>query len=205
MSDRPTISVYINGKLVDIGYYKNWYEKSVFIEAIAIAALYKNCANEEEYHLRKYGTAEKIKYELYPKEFDGTEEFLKSMERCSELPTIVDITAKCIYVSYDAPLSAIELNVLPSILDNKIYFDNPRGLKMNVKLDETEKLLYLFIDFVKDFAPLGSGCKLPYDKIDMERVLHLIYDTPEFKENISADTFDEIFKRFGSMLNDQKN
>ncbi len=55
MSFRPTISVYINGHIVDIGYYRNWDEKSLLYEAVAIAALYEDCRSAEEYLQRKIG------------------------------------------------------------------------------------------------------------------------------------------------------
>ena len=51
MSDRYTISVYLQGKIADIGYYRNWDEKDLLYEAVATAALYEDCRTVEEYRL----------------------------------------------------------------------------------------------------------------------------------------------------------
>lgn len=50
MSYRPTVSVYINGKIVDNGYYRNWRDKDLFYEAITIAAFFGDCKSREEYY-----------------------------------------------------------------------------------------------------------------------------------------------------------
>ena len=55
MSYRPTVSVYINGKIVDNGYYRNWRDKDLFYEAITIAAFFGDCKSREEYYDKMYG------------------------------------------------------------------------------------------------------------------------------------------------------
>jgi|GEM_PF-6446887 len=55
MSYRPTIAVYINGRIADLGYYKNWSDRSLFYEAAAIYALYHDCNSVQEYRSRKFG------------------------------------------------------------------------------------------------------------------------------------------------------
>jgi len=48
MAFRPTISVYAGGHIADIGYYRNWEEKALLYEAVAILSLHGDCRTPEE-------------------------------------------------------------------------------------------------------------------------------------------------------------
>ena len=43
MAYRPTISVYIDGQIADLGYYRNWQDEDLFYEALAMAAVFHDC------------------------------------------------------------------------------------------------------------------------------------------------------------------
>ena len=79
MSYRPTISVYINGHIADIGYYRNWDDKDLFYEAFAIAALFYKCKSIPEYNAKKFGR-QKVYYSVEPEIFENTEGNLKFFE-----------------------------------------------------------------------------------------------------------------------------
>ena len=97
MSFRPTISVYLNGRIIDYGYYRNWRTKYLFYEAAALASFFGDCRTREEYFNRRYGT-QRVLYVFEPESFESTEENLMWFEENSEFPIIVDLTEKCIYV-----------------------------------------------------------------------------------------------------------
>ncbi|MBR5740833.1 MAG: hypothetical protein IKX81_05985 [Firmicutes bacterium] len=101
MSFRPTISVYFNGEMADIGYYRNWREESLILEAVAIAIKCRDMKTAEEYRDRVFGT-QTVYYRIDPERWENTPENLKRLESCSEMPLLVDMTARCIYVSYGA-------------------------------------------------------------------------------------------------------
>ena len=65
MSDRYTISAYLQGKIADIGYYRNWDEKDLLYEAVATAALYEDCRTVEEYRQKRFGR-QNIQYIVDP-------------------------------------------------------------------------------------------------------------------------------------------
>ena len=118
MSYRPTISVYINGKIVDNGYYRNWNDKDLFYEAITIAAFFGDCKSRHEYYERMYGT-QKVYHVFEPEAFEATEENLKWFEELSEFPVIVDFTNKCIYASYNGPLFSTNLSKRPTVTNGR--------------------------------------------------------------------------------------
>ena len=106
MSYRPTISVYIDGHIADIGYYRNWDDTDLFFEAVAIAALFHDCKSVSEYNEKKFGQ-QKVYYIVSPETFENTEENLKFFEEHSECPILVDLTAKSIYIDSVNNLSQI--------------------------------------------------------------------------------------------------
>ena len=115
MSYRPTISVYINGHIADIGYYRNWDDKDLFFEAFAIAALFYKYKSIPEYNAKKFGR-QKVYYSVDPEIFENKEENLKLFESCSERPILVDLTEKCIYIS-EGTKEKSELLTIPSALE----------------------------------------------------------------------------------------
>lgn len=96
MSFRPTISVYIDGQIADLGYYRNWDISSLFFEAIAIATIFHQCKSIEEYRDKKFG-AQKIYYSLDPEKIENTQDNLTELEECSEYPILIDLSAGYIY------------------------------------------------------------------------------------------------------------
>lgn len=117
MSYRPTISVYMNGHIADIGYYGNWNDADLFFEALATAALFHECKSIAEYNEKKFGR-QKVYY---------AEENLEFLESCSEWPILVDLTAQCIYVSEGAKEKS-ELLALPSARE-----EIPAGGRISVR------------------------------------------------------------------------
>ena len=101
MSFRPTIAVRFGSEIADIGYYRNWSEESLMIEAAAIAAAYDDCRSLEEYRDRAFGRQE-ISYVIDPEKIPNTQENLRWLESCSEMPVSVDLKSRCIYVGTDA-------------------------------------------------------------------------------------------------------
>ena len=115
MAFRPTISVYAGGHIADIGYYRNWEEKSLLYEAAAILSLYGDCRTPEEYRQRKYGRQE-VWFNIAPEYWQNTEENLKELEGYSEMPVLVDLDSGSIYTSYGA-LTAEQLKNKPTAQD----------------------------------------------------------------------------------------
>ena len=101
MSFRPTISIYFNGKIADIGYYRNWEEMDLLGEAMAIAVAARGCRTLEEYRDKVFGR-QTVYYSISPESWENTPRNLKRLEECSEMPIVVDMTARAIYVSSGA-------------------------------------------------------------------------------------------------------
>lgn len=99
MSFRPTIAVYFNGKIADIGYYRNWDEMDLMAEAMGLAAAARECGTVEEYRDKVFGR-QTVYYSISPEQWENTPKNLKRLEECSEMPIVVDMTAKAIYVCY---------------------------------------------------------------------------------------------------------
>ena len=176
MSFRPTITVYVNGQIADFGYYRNWEAEDLFFEALAIALLYRNCRSISSYRRRKFG-GQKIYYFIEPKVFENTEENLKELESYSEWPILVDLTAKCIYVSYNA-LTTQELSELPSIFhicrdSSRIEKAFREGHIMN----------------------LMDHCKIPYGKIDAGKILELFRQYGDLHRHLSGETQKKLLER----------
>ncbi len=101
MSFRPTIAVYYNGKIADIGYYRNWDEMDLLGEAMAIAVAARECGTLEEYRDKVFGR-QTVCYSISPESWENTPGNLKRLEKCSEMPIVVDMTARAVYVSCGA-------------------------------------------------------------------------------------------------------
>ncbi len=115
MSDRYTISVVYNGRIADIGYYRNWGVRDLFYEAVAIAALYSDCRSLPEFRWRKFGRQE-IRYVLEPEEIGNSDENLEWLQDCSEFPLVVDMSNHCIYSADSAAAAGGWMN-LPCVTD----------------------------------------------------------------------------------------
>lgn len=55
MSFNPTISVYLNGKIVDTHFYNDWNVRNLVYEAIALGYLYSPCTSQDDYRTARYG------------------------------------------------------------------------------------------------------------------------------------------------------
>lgn len=193
MSYRPTISVYIDGKIVDNGYYRNWKDKDLFYEAVAIAAFYGDCKSREEYYDKMYGT-QRVIHVIAPETFEATEENLKWFEELSEFPVIVDLTEKCIYASYSGALSGKELQERPSVTDkrriicNKEVWEKIRPEKGDF-FDHLKKgsfydsgygyankaILRIGVDSPdEDFTAILKYCKISFVHWDMDSIKNII-------------------------------
>lgn len=163
MSFRPTITVYANGKIADIGYYRNWDETSLFYEAIAIAAVFNNCESVEEYRRKKF-KAQTIKFLLDPEEIENTQENLKMLEECSEYPILIDLTARYIYKNVGCLLLE-ELDEIPSVdIEKEI-----NGSKINYEV-------------------ILDKYKIPLDAVDCDKVKSILGGSPELQACLSRDT-----------------
>lgn len=213
MSFRPTISVYINGRIVDIGYYRNWDEKSLLYEAVAIAALYEDCRSAEEYLQRKFGR-QRISYVIEPETFENTEENLKWFEDCSEWPILVDLTARCIYMGTEAK-SEEELRRIPDFDEDVIGYrkmhkavwrpgtceeaafrsgDYWGYCRKNKRYKETREEVpgYHEIDPGTEFADLLDYSKIPFDRMDLKEVLRCLKAWPDAGGYLSEETIKKL-------------
>ena len=172
MSFRPTIAVFIRGQIADYGYYRNWYEKDLFYEALTMALIYADCGTLEEYRQRRFGM-QKIFYVVEPEEFENTEENMEFLLSCSEFPIAVDLTAGCIYVS-EKPLSPEELEKLPLVFDLGEPAD---GRKPKC------------IDGSSDFYWLLKKHRIPFGELDRENTLRLLRDWDDVGCHLSEDTY----------------
>lgn len=215
MSYRPTISVYINGHIADIGYYRNWDDTDLFFEAFAIAALFCKCKSIPEYNLKKFGK-QKVFYSLEPETFENTEENLKFFESCSEWPILIDLTAKCIYVSKGAKEKS-ELLVIPSAFENHKNYGYEKACR-RTGLSHVENLI---ADISYTYDPLAyevyeeeipsvdrisvrnvdrvmEHCRIPFDHVDMDGLLDLFLEHKELQSHLST-TVVEMLKKEGHL------
>ena len=168
MSFRPTIAVRFGAKIADIGYYRNWQEPGLLIEAAALAAAYMDCRSVREVRDRAFGT-QNVSYVVSPELFPNTQKNLRMLESCSELPINVDLKARCIYCSYGA-LSREELKKLPRARADR------RGI------------------WHTDFYRQLEGCRLPFGKIDLEEVREMILGDPDLQSLLSERTLKALKK-----------
>ncbi len=211
MSYRPSISVYINGKIVDYGYYRNWKDKDLFYEAVTIAAFFGDCKSREEYNDRMYGT-QKVIHVYAPESFEATEENLKWFEELSEFPVIVDITEKYIYASYNGVLSGKELQERPSVTDKRRLICNKEVWKKlrSEKGDYFEHIMNgSFYDsgygYIKkaiqriskdspdeNFTAILKNCKISFAHWDMEAIRNIIIEWDKAVYHMSKNLLDRI-------------
>ena len=159
MSFRPTIAVYADGKIADIGYYRNWSGTSLLVEAITLGSLFRECSSAEEYREAVYG-AQRVFYDREPEKVENTEENMQMLESCSEFPLVVDLTAGCVYYGYGC-LDGEGLAARP------VYQGRITGL-------EDEEMLDILRHYSIPFA--GS------------EVLDMLRGSPELQEKLSGRT-----------------
>lgn len=181
MSDRYTISVYIDGHIADIGYYRNWDPRSLFFEAVALGLLFGDCVSREEYLVKRYGT-ESVAYSVEPEVFENTEANLKWLEECSEWPYIVDLTLKQIYPGRRAKTEE-ELQKLPSALklDNVVRRRlRKRGVWGWEGQRRVLKDIVYALEIVRtpkyaapgmDYSVFLDHCRIPFGSFDREGVM----------------------------------
>ena len=172
MSFRPTISVIFGNQIADIGYYRNWDCEDLFIEALGIAVVYRDCKSLEEFRERAFGT-QKISYIVEPEVFENNQENMRWLESCSEMPISVDITRGAIYEGYCgtsdrtlAKKSDIKDLIWPRKRDGYFY----------------EKIL--------------SKYKICFDKVDMDAVTELFMNDDEMMSHLSQKTAGQMRKMF---------
>ena len=124
MSFRPTVSVYVGGRIADIRFYRNASAKTLLFAALKLALEYRGVKSREEFLLRRFG-AVSFDILLFPERIPNTEERLKELEACSELNLIVDLTSANIYCGERA-LSPEELCALPDITGERRFFSLSR-------------------------------------------------------------------------------
>jgi len=205
MSYRPTISVYIDGHIADIGYYRNWDETDLFFEAVAIAALFGKCKSVQEYKEKKFGQP-KVYYSIEPESFENTEENLKFFESHSEFPILMDLTSKCIYISEGAK-EKDELLSLCSALGNHANYGYRKAYRWTgetkIVLDEytlpayeeyMEEIPAVDKISVRNVAHVMDYCRIPFDHVDMTEVLGLFLKHNELRRHLSTSTIELLDK-----------
>ena len=186
MSDRYTISVYVGGRIADIGYYPNWDPRSLFFEALATAMLFYDCESREEYLEKRFGTRNVV-YSVEPETLPNTEENLKLLESCSEWPYLVDLTAKQIYMSCDA-LPPDELAKLPSALELDRVVKRRHRTRAVYCEKNGRRVVREFIDVIEvvrtpkhvqpgmDYSVFLDHCRIPFGSFDREGVMGALKD-----------------------------
>ena len=201
MSYRPTISVYINGHIADIGYYRNWDDKDLFFEAFAIAALFYKSKSIPEYNGKKFGR-QKVYYSVEPESFENTEENLKLFESCSERPILVDLTEKCIYIS-EGTKEKSELLAIPSALDNHknyVYMKMRRRTGIPYTYDPTayeeyeEKIPAVDSITFRNVDRVLVHCRIPFDHVDMDGLLNMFLEYEELQSHLSTEILELLQK-----------
>lgn len=169
MSFRPTIAVRFGKEMADIGYYRNWTEESVLIEAAAIAAAYGDCRSAAEYRERAFGCQD-ISYRLDPELIPNTQENLRWLESCSELPVNVDLKARCIYVSEGALT------------------------KKALKKKRQPRLSRKGISSTDFYEVLDKGC-FRLDSMDLANIRDMILESRDLQCRVSEPTIRALRKR----------
>lgn len=225
MSYRPTISVYVNGKIADIGYYRNWDNWSIFVECLTISTLFHDCKSVEEYRERVYGT-QKIGIIISPEIWDNTDENLKTLEWHSEDPFIVDLTHKCIYRNYGV-LTKEEIERIPAS-DEVISFQQYKEQTLRrrsvfqytfstkeerLKEDYEQHINKWYRDYYmklkhswsiyphqykqeKYIYPIMGYHRISFDKLDMDEVKELIYE--KYQRHVSSRNLELLEKSMKS-------
>ena len=130
MSERPTISVYLDDHIADVGYYRNWSGIGLLMECCDLAKRLDGSASYEEVQRRLGKLSEDCGFPPSPEldpEFDAPEEDRKltqmlapmsragghhpdeelmlELESCSEFPIFIDLTRRCFYYGGDGFLA----------------------------------------------------------------------------------------------------
>ena len=178
MAFRPTIAIVVNGEIADIGYYRNWDAEDLFIEALGLAVIFRDCKTIEEVREKAFGR-QKISYIIDPECFENTHENLRMLEDCSEFPISVDLTRKAIYEGV-CGCSDEFVSEKPDIGD--IMW--PRT--------KTE-------DFYWDIL---SRQKISFDRVDMDCVEDLFMKDEELVRHLSQDTAELMRKHIRERMGD---
>lgn len=164
MAFRPTIAVVINNEIADIGYYRNWMTEDLFIEAMGLAVIYRDCRTVEAFREKVFGT-QKVSYIVEPEVFENTQENLRWLEDCSEMPITVDLSRGAIYEGRsgveDELISAkpdIDEMLIPASPDEEFYWD------------------------------LLSKHRISFDKIHMDNVMEIFMEDEELRSHLSVKT-----------------
>ncbi len=164
MSFRPTIAIIVGNEIADIGYYRNWDTEDLFIEALGLAVIYRDCKTVEEVRDRAFGK-QKIGYIIEPEVIDNTQENLRWLEDCSEFPIAVDLTRGAIYEGY-CGASDESIAKKPDIKD-LIWPKKRAG--------------YFYEDILSKY-------KICFDKVDMDAVTDLFMKDEEIRRHLSVET-----------------
>lgn len=170
MAFRPTIATYIEGKIGDIGYYRNWMDiEHLLFEAVAIAVIYGSCTTLEEYREKRFHR-QTVYYRIDPEVWENTQENLQKLEHCSEFPIVVDLTSSCIYTSYGS-LSPEALTTIPDV--RAMYDDGE-------------------IDDNTDFYRMLEEYRIVIDDTNRESIRQVFRDTPSLCGLLSEETAGEL-------------
>lgn len=177
MSYRPTISVYIRGEIADIGYYRNWSDRALFMEAAAIMAVFGHCQTVPEYRRRKAALSGA---EALPSD---DKEVLLSLERWSEFPVLVDLTRKNIYVSCGA-LSPRELSRIPTVGQNGLC----RLYRGGMAARQRDPFRSGYVCQTTDFHSLLRDFRIPFDAEQCDSLRDVFATDPKLLSYLSDDT-----------------
>ena len=166
MAFRPTIATYIGGKIGDIGYYRNWTDiEQLLFEAVAIAVIYGGCTTLEDFREKRFHR-QKVWYSIAPELWENTQENLHELERCSEFPIVVDLTASCIYTGC-GPSSPAALAAMP---DARTMYDDGE------------------IDDNTDFYRMLENCRIVIDDTNRAAIRQAFADAPSLCGLLSGET-----------------
>lgn len=183
MSYRPTISVYICGEIADIGYYRNWSDRALFMEAAAIMTVFGQCQTIPEYRRRK---AALLGAEALPSD---DKEVLLSLERWSEFPVLADLTRKTVYVSCGT-LSPRELSRIPTVGQNRLCQLYRGGMASR----QHDPFRCGYVCQTTDFHSLLRDFRIPFDDIPLDSLRDVFATDPKLLSYLSDDTRSSLKK-----------
>lgn len=136
MSDRPTISVYLDDHIADVGYYRNWTGYGLLWECCDLAKRLDGCRSYAEVQSRLGKLSEdsgfppspelspefnapehdvKLTQMLAPLAREGghhpDEDLMLEMESYSEFPIVIDLSRRCFYYAHDG-FSADDMRIV---------------------------------------------------------------------------------------------
>ncbi|WP_294476192.1 hypothetical protein [uncultured Ruminococcus sp.] len=164
MSERSTIAVCYNGRIIDDTFYMNVGIGRLLIEAFRTYEKYRDCESEQVYLNRKIQERKMIDPTyIYDKEM--AEEFLKLDQMASEFQLIVDFTERCIYKGFYAK----QREKLLSIPDSR-----------SMMATLTRKQQYEFT--TDDFIDFTLDSIFWMDKLPVKELLELSKDNDVFSK-----------------------